>query len=58
MADRWRTIRLLVLKVLIRVVAWRPREILLRWLTVQYTLLIEVKPRSRYSRRRHRYWRR
>ncbi len=58
MHDNWRTFLLWLLRLLIRLIGWRPRDLLLHWLTLRYALLTETKPRGRYGRRKRRYRRR
>lgn len=58
MREKWVAFLLWALKLLIKLLDWRPRELLLRWLTLQYGLLTQTKHRSRYARHKRRYRRR
>lgn len=58
MREKWIVFLLWLLRLLIKVVDWRPRELLLRWLTLQYGLFTQTKHRGRYTRHKRRYRRR
>lgn len=58
MREKWIVLVLWLLKLVIKILDWRPRELLLRWLTLQYAILTQTKHRSRYTRHKRRYRRR